>query len=317
MGSPSVYGGLDEPSVTQPLKTPAVAALLAAVTLAVGSSAAGASTTSRGALRPAPASGGVSGRLAGAAASSVRLVQRRLGLAADGDFGPQTIAAVRRFQGAHGLSRDGVVGAATWKALGIRGRHPVLVGVKASPARPVQSVAGAPALGPAAGAAGGRTAAGQPVSVAGASVLAGASVAPATPTAAPASGAAAASTATGSPPAGVALAVAAADRIASLPYVWGGGHAAWEAAGYDCSGSVSYVLHAAGVLSSPEDSAGFETYGAAGPGRWITIYASADHVFMTIGGLRFDTSGATAAGSRWQPLEPTPAGYVVRHPIGL
>jgi hypothetical protein len=80
---------------------------------------------------------------------------------------------------------------------------------------------------------------------------------------------------------------------------------------------VSYVLHAAGALSSPEDSGEFETYGAAGPGRWITIYASAAHVFMTIGSLRFDTSGASAAGSRWQPLEPPPAGYVVRHPVGL
>jgi peptidoglycan hydrolase-like protein with peptidoglycan-binding domain len=122
---------------------------------------------------------------------------------------------------------------------------------------------------------------------------------------------------TGTIPTPIILAVGAADRIARLPYRWGGGHASWAAAGYDCSGSVSYVLHGAGLLSSPEDSGELEAYGAAGPGRWITIYANARHVFMTIGGLRFDTSGQSAAGTRWQLPEPTPAGYVVRHPLGL
>jgi cell wall-associated NlpC family hydrolase len=113
------------------------------------------------------------------------------------------------------------------------------------------------------------------------------------------------------------LAIAAANSIATLPYVWGGGHGSFESAGYDCSGSVSYVLHAALALTSPEDSAGLETYGAPGPGRWITIYANAGHAFMTLGGLRFDTAGLSSTGSRWQSLSFDPTGYVVRHPVGL
>jgi len=112
-------------------------------------------------------------------------------------------------------------------------------------------------------------------------------------------------------------AIVAANRIARLPYIWGGGHGSFDAAGYDCSGSVSYVLHAALVLATPEDSTGLESYGDPGPGRWITVYANATHAFMTLGGLRYDTVGLSATGSRWQTLGPVPAGYVVRHPVGL
>jgi peptidoglycan hydrolase-like protein with peptidoglycan-binding domain len=312
--------GFDDPLVTRQARTPGVTArLTAASALAVvalagvvpaarASSPASATNATRASRAPVgtAAVGAGAGRASAASAGSVRLVQRRLGLPADGIFGPATTAAVKRFQRAHGLRRDGVVGAATWAALGVRGRHPVLAGASA----PSRQTSAAPA------AMAGSSAAPAPPSGAGVAVLAGASVAPVAGTGQPVS-APGSSTPAGTPPGQVALAVAAADRIASLPYIWGGGHAAWQAAGYDCSGSVSYVLHAAGVLSSPEDSGEFETYGAAGPGRWITIYASAAHVYMTIGGRRFDTSGATAAGSRWQPLEPAPAGYVVRHPVGL
>jgi hypothetical protein len=118
-------------------------------------------------------------------------------------------------------------------------------------------------------------------------------------------------------PVRLVLAITAANQIARLPYIWGGGHGSFDAPGYDCSGSVSYVLHAALALAAPEDSSGLESYGAPGPGQWITIYASASHAFMTIDGLRYDTGGLSATGSRWQPLGTIPAGYVERHPIGL
>jgi hypothetical protein len=118
-------------------------------------------------------------------------------------------------------------------------------------------------------------------------------------------------------PVALALAIVAANRIARLPYIWGGGHGSFDAPGYDCSGSVSYVLHAALALATPEDSTGLESYGAPGPGQWITVYANASHAFMTLGGLRYDTIGLSATGSRWQPLGAIAAGYVERHPIGL
>ena len=115
----------------------------------------------------------------------------------------------------------------------------------------------------------------------------------------------------------VARMIAAGNRIATTPYIWGGGHGSFRAAGYDCSGSVSYVLHGAGLLRTPLDSTGFESYGAAGPGRHVTIYANGGHVFMTINGRRFDTSGASQGGSRWSNSSRSGSGYVVRHPRGL
>ena len=51
--------------------------------------------------------------------SGVALIQRKLGIAADGVFGPGTERAVKRFQRSHGLVADGVVGPITRKALGI------------------------------------------------------------------------------------------------------------------------------------------------------------------------------------------------------
>lgn len=111
-------------------------------------------------------------------------------------------------------------------------------------------------------------------------------------------------------------AIAAGNRIAHLPYLWGGGHGSFSDSGYDCSGSVSYVLHAAGALSTPEDSGQLESYGSAGPGRWITIYANSGHVYMTIHGRRYDTSGMDD-GTRWDRRFRSTDGYVVRHPTGL
>ncbi|HEX8065891.1 MAG TPA: hypothetical protein VF520_05135 [Thermoleophilaceae bacterium] len=118
-------------------------------------------------------------------------------------------------------------------------------------------------------------------------------------------------------PRSVKLAVWAANRLRHKPYKWGGGHGRWSDSGYDCSGSVSYVLHAAGLLGTPLDSRGFMRWGARGPGKWISIYANRGHVFMVVAGLRFDTSGAGDSGPRWRPYARSAAGFTVRHPGGL
>jgi cell wall-associated NlpC family hydrolase len=118
-------------------------------------------------------------------------------------------------------------------------------------------------------------------------------------------------------PAAVRAAIAAANRIRHKPYVWGGGHAAFRARGYDCSGSVSYVLHAAGLLGFPEISGALAHWGLPGSGRWITVYANAGHAFMIIAGLRFDTSGEGASGPRWRAEPRWLRGFHRRHPAGL
>ena len=111
--------------------------------------------------------------------------------------------------------------------------------------------------------------------------------------------------------------VVAANQIARAPYRYGGGHASGFDSGYDCSGSVSYALRGGGLLSTSLDSSGFMGWGDPGPGRWITVYAKPSHAFMTIGGVRFDTSGRDQTGSRWQSSMISTAGYVARHPSGL
>ncbi|HXE46024.1 MAG TPA: hypothetical protein VN635_12610 [Conexibacter sp.] len=116
-------------------------------------------------------------------------------------------------------------------------------------------------------------------------------------------------------PAAVVAVIAAGNRIASLPYRWGGGHASWEDTGYDCSGSVGYALHGGGLLDASATSGDLMSYGQKGAGAWITIYANADHVYMVVAGLRFDTSGADP--SRWQAATRSAAGFTVRHPAGL
>jgi cell wall-associated NlpC family hydrolase len=118
-------------------------------------------------------------------------------------------------------------------------------------------------------------------------------------------------------PAAVAQVIAAGNAIATLPYVWGGGHGSFHASGYDCSGSVSYALAAAGLLTSPLDSTGFESWGEPGPGRWITVYANAGHAFMVVAGWRFDTVALSAGGTRWSRTMTSTGSFVARHPAGL
>jgi peptidoglycan hydrolase CwlO-like protein len=118
-------------------------------------------------------------------------------------------------------------------------------------------------------------------------------------------------------PAAVAQVIAAGNAIATLPYIWGGGHGSFQANGYDCSGSVSYALAAAGLVSAPMVSGDFESWGLPGPGRWITVYANAGHVWMQVAGWRFDTVALATGGTRWAQGGGEFSGFVVRHPAGL
>lgn len=111
--------------------------------------------------------------------------------------------------------------------------------------------------------------------------------------------------------------IAAGNKIATLPYIWGGGHGSWISPGYDCSGSVSFVLHAAGLLSTPEDSSQLMSYGVPGPGKYVTIYTNPTHAWMTIDGRRFDTIALQETGTRWSNTMMPTDGYTVVHPAGL
>jgi cell wall-associated NlpC family hydrolase len=111
--------------------------------------------------------------------------------------------------------------------------------------------------------------------------------------------------------------IAAANEIAHKPYRYGGGHGKWEDSGYDCSGSVSYALHGAGLLDTAMPSGSFSSWGEAGEGDWITTYSNGGHIYMVVAGLRFDTSGRGKTGSRWQRDDRSASGFVVRHPEGF
>ncbi|MFP5363933.1 MAG: peptidoglycan-binding protein [Thermoleophilia bacterium] len=223
----------------------------------------------------------------GSSGKHVRVLQRWLSLTGfrtrvDGRFGRRTKISLRRYERAHEMKVDGVL--SRIQARGLR-RRAILARAAVPPGgpEPAPAVPGAVAPGP------------------------HAVIGPDGRTALPPAGA----------PAQVVNAIAAANQIVDKPYRYGGGHGSFEDTGYDCSGTVSYALHGAGLLDAPRDSSGLTTFGRSGAGRWITIYANSGHTYVVIAGLRLDTSGRGEEGPRWRTAPRAGRGYVVRHPAGL
>jgi len=254
----------------------------------------------------------------------VRAVQHKLGIGGDGVYGPHTAHAVRAFQKRNGLDVDGVVGRATLAKLrggdrasggggGGRGRGPSVARLQRALGLSADGV-----FGP-------QTARAVKRFQARRGLEADGIVGPATwdelgvrgPSPLLKRAHLGGSSDGGFYSGKLSAIVAGANRIASAPYRFGGGHGSFADSGYDCSGSVSYALHNAGLLSTPRTSAGFESFGKPGPGKHVTIHANSGHVFMVVNGRRFDTSARWQTGSRWTSNRRSTAGYVARHPAGL
>jgi len=121
-------------------------------------------------------------------------------------------------------------------------------------------------------------------------------------------------------PANMKSAIWVINTIRRKPYYWGGGHGSFQDSGYDCSGTVSFALHYAGLLNQPLPSSDFLRYGERGRDRWITIYSRHGHTFATIAGLRLDTTDfrvGSDVGPRWYTDGRQTWGFEVRHPVGL
>jgi hypothetical protein len=109
--------------------------------------------------------------------------------------------------------------------------------------------------------------------------------------------------------------IRAANRIAGLPYEWGGGHARLIDDGYDCSGAVSYALIKAGLLEGTRTSGSFRHWGARGRGEWLTVYARNGHVYLEVAGLRFEALPREAVG--WRATRRAHRRFQARHFPGL
>jgi len=119
----------------------------------------------------------------------------------------------------------------------------------------------------------------------------------------------------------VKRAIWAANQLRSKPYRFGGGHASFLDRGYDCSGTISYMLGGAGLIGSPMSSSDLRGFGQSGRGKWITVYARNGHTFAVIAGLRLDTTpwdnSTEHWAPRWQTTNRMPFGFEARHPVGL
>jgi hypothetical protein len=120
----------------------------------------------------------------------------------------------------------------------------------------------------------------------------------------------------------VRKAINAGNRIRTKPYLWGGGHRSFKARGYDCSGAISYLMRAAGLLKRPMASGPFMRWGQPGLGQWITVYANRGHMYAVIAGLRYDTSAVgeslnQGSGPRWRATARSSSGYAARYRPGL
>ena len=207
----------------------------------------------------------------------------------DGQFGRGTQTAVRRWERTAQRHVDGVVDAGD--AVQLREEVGAPRGTAASTTTPAAGTTPAPSTAPTRLAPGDRATIGPD----------GLAVAPA------------------SAPVQVQRFIAAGNQIAKKTYIYGGGHRAdWKLdRGYDCSGSVSWGLHGAGLVKTPMPSGSYISWGLPGPGQWITLYTKSSHIFAVVAGLRFDTSGRSGHGTRWQTDMRSAAGYTVRHPEGL
>jgi hypothetical protein len=267
----------------------------------------------------------------------IRALQRKVGVAADGVFGPATERALKRWQKQHGLVADGIAGPQTRSAMGL-GPGPVLKrrgsggqvrrhgragrahrSHRGGGVRSLQRKLGIAAdgvFGPGTEAAVKRWQASHglvPDGVVGPATRSAMGLGPGPVLKRRRSGSGGGDP--GSEP--LSRLIRAANRIATKPYKYGGGHGTYRDSGYDCSGSVSYALHFAGLLRTPLDSSGLMSYGERGRGRHVTIYANPGHAYMVVDGRRFDTSAIRETGSRWTSTHRSTAGYVVRHPPGL